>query len=759
MLPILAPEDTCTGCLACVDSCNYRAITVGYNAEGFLSPSISAHTCTGCGNCEKICPVINGYSYQRTDNLLPTPYAAWSENDELRMKSASGGAFSELAKTILAAEGIVIGAVIDGLYVKHIAIDTMEDLHLLQGSKYMQSNTEGIYKKTYQYLRREKTVLFSGTPCQVGGLQSFLQNKDYPGKLYCVDVACRGIPSRLILDAYNKHIGNKLKEIISFRKKDESWLSSVRPQHCVIVAENNQPTDAGSFYMNAFLNDLALRQSCYDCKFAYFERKSDLTLADFWFVKEHTEQHRKGVSLLITNTPQGESLLKSSHLNSHKTTWGRTNIWYNSRIFRGINTVNRHPIRSLMPLLMKTSPIDDLNRIFALQNCTEPLWQTYKEQHKQYIYNDYLQNKQAYFKLMLEKGTFVNIVSFQMAYNYGSVLQSYALKQVVERLGYDVRHINLKPNSVEKAFDWNYGGAQQLRQSFNEFRKTHFPHSLNLYDHNQMSLKFNNFDIFIAGSDQIWNPVYSDRYYREFFLNFVPDTNKKIAYAASFGAKSTIENLHDEIQKYLLRFDAVSCREEEAVELCKDYFNIEACQVLDPTLLDIDYSQLFHPEKFQPSSPELVFFGLGEDRVKQYDWLKYIAKEQNLNAKVINGTPTDKDMLYAHYVSVEEWLSLLYNSSMIVTNSYHAFLFAIIFRKPFMIVPRHVGKSNETMEFSRFESLLSDLGLENRYFASLEEIKADHRWKDSIDYSSVYAKLEQLKKLSVTFLEKALKNK
>ena len=349
-----------------------------------------------------------------------------------------------------------------------------------------------------------------------------------------------------------------------------------------------------------------------------------------------------------------------------------------------------------------------------------------------------------------------------MAYNYGSVLQSYALKQAVERLGYDVRFINLKPECFEGAFNWSYPGSERLRKSFDTFRKQNFPHSLDLYDKDGNILEFNNEDIFVVGSDQIWNVKYSDIYFEEFLLNFVPEKNKKIAYAASIGEKRI--DLNENEQKYLQRFDYISCREKSGAEYLNQHYTTNAVRVLDPTLLGVDYKPLFNSIKTEKNKNEIVFACLGSHRERQYEWVKYISDEIKLRVRVINCIPLENSFLYSHYVEIDEWLNILNNSDVIVTNSYHVICFAIIFEKKFIVIPHFIETQSEENKFpkftslSRFESLLSDLGLEDRIFTSFEEIKSDHRWKTPIDYKTVYKKLQALREYSLEFLKNALNN-
>ena len=762
-MPILASLDTCTGCLACLDNCSFDAITYKYKSDGFFYPDVKTDACTECKTCEKACPVINGYSYERFNGNIPKAYVAWSPKDDTRMKSSSGGAFPEFAKAILDNNGVVIGAAIKGLYIKHITIDNIADLHLLQGSKYLQSNTVGIYNASYEYLKNGKTVLFSGTPCQIGGLLSFLRKKTYKGKLYTIDVVCHGVPSRLPIDKYNESVGGTLKGFKTFRNKKDSWLTSVKPEHCVTYKKNGlidrESLEAGAFQMGSFLKDITLRMSCYDCKFAHFKRKSDLSVADFWQGIGYQEEYKKGITLVSVNTENGQELLNRSKLIKHKITWGKAGLWYNSRFFTGTNSFKKHPARKMMPLLMNILPTQKLKQIYALQDCESGESEQYKNEYKIYENENYQANKQTYFKVMLENVKFVNILTTQMAYNYGSVLQAYALKQVVERMGYDVRLINLKPDCFDTvAFNFKQPGSEKVRIAFNDFRRKNFPYSLSLYDEEGNYLKFNRSDIFIVGSDQVWNVRYSGEYWREYFLSFVPDKNKRIAYATSLGEKS-IKLAGDELAEvntYLHRFSAISCREKDGATYIKEQFDVNAIRVLDPTLLGINYNSLFNPVNYPTDKKYLTFFGFGADRLIQNRWVRYMAKEINLQVRVMNGNPVEIDFEYDHYVSPEEWLARIYNASFIVTNSYHACLFAIIFKKPFIMVPRSLEQNQEEQEYSRYLSLFSDIGLEDRIFSSFEEIQSDHRWKNPIDYNEVYKKMEPLREFSLQFLKQAL---
>ena len=192
--PRLASNTRCTGCMSCVDSCNFGALKAVRFRDGHLYPIWNPDTCIHCGKCEIVCPAVNDFVYGKTDGQS-NPYAAWANEDELRLKSASGGVFAAVAVKILADGGCVVGALMEGFKVRHCIIDRIEDLHLLQNSKYLQGDLTGIYRAVLKRLRSGQKVFFSGTGCQVGALYSFLGKKNYKGHLVTEELISGGFPA------------------------------------------------------------------------------------------------------------------------------------------------------------------------------------------------------------------------------------------------------------------------------------------------------------------------------------------------------------------------------------------------------------------------------------------------------------------------------------------------------------------------------------------------------------------------------------
>lgn len=374
----LASKDTCSGCLACIDSCPKNAIHACIHSDGHLYPEIERKTCVKCGRCMDVCPVISNYNYE--DIIRKSkPFAVWANDTKLRLQSASGGLFSALSVYVLSKGGVVAGASMEGLEVKHILIEEKSALWKIQNSKYQQVNSKGIYKSIKEKLGEGITVLFGGTSCQIAGLYCFLRDKEYVGKLYTVDMICSGFPSSLVLNAFLKNESRAIQTVV-YRDKEDG---TEKGQRLTIMY---QDINDGAIKTELKKHDLIYsvfgthythRSSCLNCRFTYAKRKADITMADFWGDTEFLEEHYKGLSLAIVHSDDGLQLMKSADLTMHLSTWEKA-LKVNFRMVYGrFKFLNFHPARIFYPWLFHHCSYKTLLKVYRGAEKYSIIWYPY----------------------------------------------------------------------------------------------------------------------------------------------------------------------------------------------------------------------------------------------------------------------------------------------------------------------------------------------------------------------------------------------
>lgn len=301
----------CTGCRACEQICPKSCVLMKPNGEGFLSPQIDQGLCIGCEKCLKICPQYNHLN-------LFTPisvYAAFVLDRDILHKSSSGGIFAAAAKQFIEGGGVVWGCQLnDNLVAEHVKIMNLGDLHRLQGSKYVQSDVGKTYSQVLQELKNGCRVLYSGTPCQIAGLYSYLGRKW--DSLYTIDLLCHGVPSPVLYKKYIEWLSLKLGDqviLYEFRNKDKiGWGNGYRAK-ITTKTKKYYRFSLLDPYFYAFTKGYTYRDCCYQCKYSQSKRLADMTLADYWGIeKSHPDfVNCDGVSLVICTTEKGKELFET----------------------------------------------------------------------------------------------------------------------------------------------------------------------------------------------------------------------------------------------------------------------------------------------------------------------------------------------------------------------------------------------------------------------------------------------------------------
>ncbi|NJP41555.1 4Fe-4S dicluster domain-containing protein [Oscillospiraceae bacterium HV4-5-C5C] len=313
----LKNKKDCTACGACYNICAQQCIRMSSDDEGFLYPEIDTDKCVQCGLCEQVCPVINGKNERFGDK--PAAYIAWSNNSKFLEESTSGGVFASIAAMLLQKNGFVYGAAYNkDNVVEHIEISKLQDLKRLNRSKYVQSNTQKTYQSAALHLRNKEKVLYSGTPCQIYGLLSYLKLKRISTEnLITMDVICHGTPSPKLLKEYIKWQEKDKKSnvtSIAMREKRHPRRYFSVPVTKVNFGDGKSSELAANmdYYGRFFLGEISSRPSCYSCSFKTIGRISDLTIGDCWFSRAITGRTDIpfDVTLCLAHTEKGKELLE-----------------------------------------------------------------------------------------------------------------------------------------------------------------------------------------------------------------------------------------------------------------------------------------------------------------------------------------------------------------------------------------------------------------------------------------------------------------
>ena len=304
----ITDKSQCCGCTACASICTHDAITMQPDAMGFLYPVVDTDKCVDCGLCEKVCAFNDHYD---TSQNLPQPdaYAARHKNMDEVETSRSGAAFIAISDYVLENGGVVYGAgYTDHFRVVHKRAVTREERDKFEGSKYVQSDMNTVFRQVKKDLKDGLTVLFSGTPCQTAGLNSYI-GKKLREHLILVDIVCHGVPGPYLWRDYIAYLEKKQGDKIcwvNFRDKQKyGWAA----HHETFKFVNGGGGKMSFTYL--FYQHIMFRPSCGKCHYTNTKRPSDITIADYWGWEKtdpNINADDKGVSLILVNTDKGREI-------------------------------------------------------------------------------------------------------------------------------------------------------------------------------------------------------------------------------------------------------------------------------------------------------------------------------------------------------------------------------------------------------------------------------------------------------------------
>ncbi len=337
MISVQNPKDCC-GCSACASICNHNAITMKPDVLGFLYPEVDLTKCTNCSLCERVCAFNDNYD---TSLNLQTPIAYGARHRDINevMKSRSGAVFATLSDYVLEKEGVVYGAgYTDHFRVVHKRATTKEERDEFRGSKYVQSDMNNVFRLIKKDLKEGLIVLFSGTPCQTSGLNSYI-GKKLRSNLILIDIVCHGVPGPYLWRDYISYLERKQGSSITwvnFRDKEMfGWAA-----HHETFKFNN--SDEKKWFKKVFYQHIMFRHSCENCHFCNTKRPSDITIADFWGwqnTKSDINCDDKGLNLVLINTEKGKNIFgkisgKLRIIEASPNTYMQPNLQYPFKVHR-----------------------------------------------------------------------------------------------------------------------------------------------------------------------------------------------------------------------------------------------------------------------------------------------------------------------------------------------------------------------------------------------------------------------------------------
>ncbi len=698
-------DEGCYGCGACGNICPVDAIVMGYDDDGYLTPVVDNEKCIECGKCQEICPQINNVQirthFQYDESVC---FAAWAPM-EIRMKCSSGGAAPIFSNFVIENGGIVYGAVWnDDFSCSITGASLLPEALEHRYSKYLQSNTELTFREVKRHLETGRQVVYFGMPCQIAGLNSFLGELHDVDNLITVDLICSHAPSAFYFKRYISENYPALKKVIFRPKRDLGWTCD---GHAMYLSDGERflCTQSSDPYQAAYHGFIMRRQLCEDCPFADFPRQGDITIGDFWGIgyEDSSWDDHNGTSLIIANSHKGLDFV--------------------GKIKERFERIEEVPIQ-------------------WSRNKGNRIGNDCRKGHKNARYFTRLLKKKSFSNAVydaLQDKHDIGLICYSNR-NYGNNLTNYALYRYLNDVGYSVLVINTPKDSFFN---------QDIYFGDGFIENPYYKEDLAERMCNAEYVEYNNHcNIFCVGSDQLFRENFVEGMDFVPLLKFVYSYKFKFSYGTSFGnAKyAKCDSLKKKIAHLLSRFQAVSVREQAGVDIMRKEFGVnKPIHVVDPVFLidpivfhnmaDIGKEHCIGTDKY------VAAYFLDPNDIKE-KILKKVLDENGLEDRVIldRETYAYKDYVGKMHVvddpKVEEWLALIRDSHLFLTDSFHGVCFAIIFQKDFYVL----FERNNWRGIERIAEFLDELGLSNRLIVLDDSSTLTYT---SINYREVKEHLEK----------------
>ena len=718
---------SCTGCTTCVNKCEFNAISMDFDSEGFNRPKLDAEKCTECKTCEKVCP-LNIPLLNR--NPTPSCYAACGE-EAIAQLSSSGGAFTIMAQEILKEKGIIVGAAYDeNMEVQHIMVDKEEDLGKLRGPKYSASNLGNIFIDVEKALKKGKKVLFTGCPCQAAGLRSFL-NKDY-NNLLIVDLICGGSGSPAVFKRYLSEMSEGKGIVdVNFRDKRFGWGEN----NTVITFKDGTEKinyDRKDPFLKGILGDVIKSKACSNCIFSETPRQGDISIGDFWNINELFREldSKGGVSSILINSKEGEGFFKK--IKPRFPVVKPVSLSFTKQFSRLHKIRAPHPSRERFFYLFREGK-------FPLEKCM-----------------DYAINWKYD----------IGICGNWTSRDYGEGISNYALYNII-------KDMDLEPLMIEKrGVSFTADIPLPVQYSENPYRPFHVEKAhKSLDEERRISTRVS---AFITGPGSLWNyGLHSEEGVSSYSLDFASPWRHRIAYATSFGASMFTGDAKQtkSLETLLSKFNHISVREKSDVGILEKKFNIEAKWILDPImLLDIRHLERLASPATAKAIGDYAFNYCITPSARMFNGLDRLAEEKGYGMVTAIGLEGRKRLIerdfeatgsewtswnypYIEKCSMENWIYYMMRSRIIISDSFHAICLALLLKKNFIHIKSTMSEGGR---FDETASLLNHIGLLNRSFDSVNEALLSKEHLNDIDYKKVYGTLGKEQNVSMKWLKDAL---